>query len=144
MRKLKIDELNRISTEEFKKSRKTPVVVVLDNIRSLHNVGSLFRTSDALRLEALYLCGITSTPPHKEIHKTALGAEDAVEWHYFEKTIEAIKKLKKEQYLLIGVEQVEGSTDLRTFRVDTTKKYAVILGHEVRGIDQKVIDCCDL
>lgn len=144
MRKLKIDELNRISTEEFKNLPKTPVVVVLDNIRSLHNVGSIFRTSDALRLEAVYLCGITSTPPHKEIHKTALGAEDSVEWHYFERTIDAIKKLKEKQYSLIGVEQVEESTDLRTFGVDTSKKYAIILGHEVRGIDQEVIDQCDL
>ena len=144
MRKLKIDELNRISTEEFKTARKTPVVVVLDNIRSLHNVGSIFRTSDALRLEAVYLCGITSKPPHKEIHKTALGAEDAMEWHYFERTIDAIEKLKKDKYFLIGVEQVEGSMDLRAFRIDTTKKYAIILGHEVRGIDQKVIDRCDL
>ncbi|MGM0376926.1 MAG: RNA methyltransferase [Bacteroidota bacterium] len=143
MRKLKIDELKRISTEEFKNSTKTPVVVVLDNIRSLHNVGSILRTSDALRLKAVYLCGITSTPPHKEIHKTALGAEDSVEWHYFERTTDAIEKLKENQYLLVGVEQVEGSTDLRAFQVDTTKKYAIILGHEVRGIDQKVVDRCD-
>ncbi len=144
MRKLKIDELNRISTEEFKNSSKTPVVVVLDNIRSLHNVGSIFRTSDALRLEAVYLCGITSAPPHKEIHKTALGAEDSVAWHHFKRTIDAIEKLKENQYFLIGVEQVEGSTDLRSFQVDSKKKYAIILGHEVRGIDQEVIDRCDL
>jgi tRNA G18 (ribose-2'-O)-methylase SpoU len=144
MRKLKLEELNRISVEDYKESSKTPVVVVLDNIRSLHNVGSIFRTSDALRLEAVYLCGITSTPPHKEIHKTALGAEDSVDWHFFKETMEAVKKLKKDGYLLIGLEQVEGSTDLRNFTPDTQKKYAIILGHEVRGIDQQVVDACDL
>ena len=144
MRKLKLEELNRISVEDYKESSKTPVVVILDNIRSLHNVGSIFRTSDALRLEAVYLCGITSTPPHKEIHKTALGAEDSVDWHFFKETMEAVKKLKKDGYLLIGLEQVEGSTDLRDFRPDTQKKYAIILGHEVRGIDQQVVDACDL
>ncbi|MFO8000182.1 MAG: RNA methyltransferase [Marinilabilia sp.] len=144
MRKLKLDELNRISVKDFKKTHKTPIIVVLDNVRSLHNVGSVFRTSDAFRLEAVYLCGITSTPPHKEIHKTALGAEDSVEWLYFERTIDAAEKLKQDGYSLIGLEQVEGSTDLRTFQPDTSKKYAIILGHEVRGIDQTVIDQCEL
>ena len=142
MRKLKLNELGRISVNEFKESTKTPVVVVLDNVRSLHNVGSIFRTSDAFRLEAVYLCGITSTPPHKEIHKTALGAEDSVEWHYFNETTDAVEKLKGEGYLPIGIEQVEGSTSLSGFKPDLRQKYAVILGNEVRGVDQKVIDMC--
>jgi 23S rRNA (guanosine2251-2'-O)-methyltransferase len=144
MRKLKLTELGRISVNEFKESEKTPIIVVLDNIRSLHNVGSIFRTSDAFRLEAVYLCGITSTPPHKEIHKTALGAEDSVEWYYFNETTDAVKKLKQEGYLLIGIEQVEGSTGLNTFYPDTKSKYAVIFGNEVKGVDQKVIDQCEL
>jgi 23S rRNA (guanosine2251-2'-O)-methyltransferase len=144
MRKLKLTELGRISVNEFKESEKTPIIVVLDNIRSLHNVGSIFRTSDAFRLEAVYLCGITSTPPHKEIHKTALGAEDSVEWYYFNETTDAVKKLKQEGYLPIGIEQVEGSTGLNTFYPDTKSKYAVIFGNEVKGVDQKVIDQCEL
>lgn len=143
MRKLKLHELGRISVNEFKESAKTPIVVVLDNVRSLHNVGSIFRTADAFRLGAVYLCGITSTPSHKEIHKTALGAEDSVEWHYFNETTDAVEKLKKDGYLAIGIEQVEGSTNLNAFRPDTELKYAVILGNEVRGVDQKVIDICD-
>jgi tRNA G18 (ribose-2'-O)-methylase SpoU len=144
MRKLKLSELGRISVNEFKESEKTPIIVVLDNIRSLHNVGSIFRTSDAFRLEAVYLCGITSTPPHKEIHKTALGAENSVEWHYFNETTDAVKKLKQEGYFLIGIEQVEGSTGLNTFHPDTKSKYAIIFGNEVKGVDQKVIDLCEL
>ncbi|PWD99272.1 RNA methyltransferase [Marinilabilia rubra] len=143
MRKLKLNELGRISVNEFKESEKTPIVVVLDNVRSLHNVGSIFRTSDAFRLEAVYLCGITSTPPHKEIHKTALGAQDSVEWHYFNETTDAVEKLKSEGYLAIGIEQVEGSTDLNTFKPDTELKYAVVFGNEVKGVDQKVINQCD-
>lgn len=144
MRKLKLNELGRISVKEFKQIPKTPIVVILDNVRSLHNVGSVFRTSDAFRLQAIYLCGITSTPPHKEIHKTALGAEDSVEWYYFDKTIDAAEKLKQEGYLLIGVEQVEGSITLESFVPDTDKKYAIIMGNEVRGVNQKVIDHCHL
>src|SRR5690554_7305322 len=116
MRKLKLHELDRISVNEFKRARKTPIIVVLDNIRSLHNVGSIFRTSDAFRLQSIFLCGITSTPPHKEIHKTALGAEDAVSWRYFDKTTKALELLKQEGYLLIGVEQVEGSISLPEFK----------------------------
>jgi len=143
MRKLKLHELGRISVHEFKESAKTPIVVVLDNVRSLHNVGSIFRTSDAFRLEAVYLCGITSTPPHKEIHKTALGAEDSVEWHYFNETTDAVEKLKNDGYLAIGIEQVEGSSNLSAFEPDTGLKYAVILGNEVRGVNQEVINQCD-
>ncbi|MCW4014735.1 MAG: RNA methyltransferase [Candidatus Bathyarchaeota archaeon] len=144
MRKLKLNELGRISVAQFKESPKTPIVVVLDNIRSLHNVGSIFRTSDAFRLEAVYLCGITSTPPHKEIHKTALGAEDSVKWQYFNETTEAIEKLKQEGYLLIGIEQVEGSISLKQFEPETNSKYAVILGNEVKGVAQEVINQCDM
>lgn len=144
MRKLKLHELDRISVNEFKRARKTPIIVVLDNIRSLHNVGSIFRTSDAFRLQSIFLCGITATPPHKEIHKTALGAEESVEWHYFNKTTEAAEKLKKEGFLLIGIEQTEGSVSLPEFEADKEKKYAVIFGNEVRGVDQKVIDKCDM
>ncbi len=144
MRKLKLTELDRISVTEFKKAHKSPVVVILDNVRSLHNVGSIFRTSDAFRLQAVYLCGITSTPPHKEIHKTALGAEESVEWRYFDKTTEAAEKLKQNGYLLIGVEQVDDSIKLDRFETDKNTKYAVIFGNEVRGVDQNVINQCDI
>ena len=143
MRKLKLNELGRISVDQFKLYSKTPIVVVLDNVRSLHNVGSIFRTSDAFRLQGVYLCGITSTPPHKEIHKTALGAEDAVEWHYFNETTDAVEKLKKDGYLVLGIEQVEGSISLENFEPNPNSKYAVILGNEVKGVSQKVIDQCD-
>lgn len=143
MRKLKLNELGRISVDQFKLYSKTPIVVVLDNVRSLHNVGSIFRTSDAFRLQGVYLCGITSTPPHKEIHKTALGAEDSVEWHYFNETTDAVEKLKKDGYLVLGIEQVEGSISLENFEPNPNSKYAVILGNEVKGVSQKVIDQCD-
>ncbi len=143
MRKLKLNELGRISVDQFKLYSKTPIIVVLDNVRSLHNVGSIFRTSDAFRLQGVYLCGITSTPPHKEIHKTALGAEDAVEWHYFNETTDAVEKLKKDGYLVLGIEQVEGSISLENFEPNPNSKYAVILGNEVKGVSQKVIDQCD-
>ena len=144
MRKLKLHELGRITIDQFKEAPKTPIVVVLDNVRSLHNVGSIFRTSDAFRLQSIFLCGITSTPPHKEIHKTALGAEDAVSWRYFDKTTKALELLKQEGYLLIGIEQVEGSISLAEFKPVKGDKYAVIFGNEVKGVDQKVIDQCDM
>ncbi|MBZ4677285.1 MAG: TrmH family methyltransferase [Anaerophaga sp.] len=144
MRKLKLDELGRISVKEFKKVAKTPIIVVLDNIRSLHNVGSIFRTSDAFRIRSVFLCGITATPPHKEIHKTALGAEESVEWHYFNKTTDAVEMLKKEGFFLIGIEQTDESISLPAFEPDMTKKYAVFFGNEVKGVDQRVIDECDM
>ncbi len=144
MRKLKLSELGRLSVEDYKEAPKMPITIVLDNIRSLHNVGSIFRTCDAFRLERVYLCGITSTPPHSEIHKTALGAEDSVDWVYFEETTEALQKLKEAQYLLIGIEQAEGSTLLNRFTPDRGQKYALIFGNEVRGVSQNVIDRCDL
>lgn len=145
MRKLKITELNRLTPEEFKKSRKVPLVVVLDYVRSLNNVGSVFRTSDAFRIESVYLCGITACPPHPEIHKTALGAEDTVDWVYFENTLNAIDDLHEKGYTVCSVEQAEGSILLDELCLDKTKKYAVVLGNEVKGVQQSVIDksdCC--
>lgn len=144
MRKLKITELNRLSPEEFKNSDKNPLIVILDNIRSLHNVGSVFRTADAFKVEAVYLCGITACPPHAEIHKTALGAEDTVDWLYFKDTLQVVDKLKKEGYTVCAVEQAEGSVMLDKFQRDSEKKYAVILGNEVKGVQQTVVDNCDL
>jgi 23S rRNA (guanosine2251-2'-O)-methyltransferase len=143
MRKLKIDELNRLSTEEFKQADKLPLVVVLDNVRSLHNVGSVFRTSDAYLVEAVYLCGITSTPPHAEIHKSALGAEFSVDWKYFEQTLDAVAQLKAEGYTVFSIEQAQGSTMLTDLQLDPNGKYAVILGHEVKGVQQKVVNASD-
>ena len=143
MEKLKITEMNRLTQDEFKEHNKTPLIVVLDNVRSLHNVGSVFRTSDAFLIEAVYLCGITSTPPHAEIHKTALGAEDSVEWKYFEETEEAVNMLKKEGYTVYAIEQAKGSTMLPDLSLEKNKKYAVILGNEVKGVQQNVVDLCD-
>lgn len=143
MRKLKITELNRISAEEFKQAEKLPLIVVLDQVRSLYNVGSVFRSSDAFRVEALYLCGITATPPHAEIHKTALGAEDSVSWTYFKTTQEAVAQLKAEGVEVWAVEQVEGSVMLQDFKPQAGKRYAIILGNEVKGVQQDVVDECD-
>jgi tRNA G18 (ribose-2'-O)-methylase SpoU len=143
MKKLKITEMNRLTVEEFKEEKKTPLIVVLDNVRSLHNVGSVFRTADAFLLEAVYLCGITSTPPHAEIHKTALGAEDTVDWKHFEDTHVALNELKAAGYTVFAIEQAEGSTKLQHLNLDKGKKYAVILGNEVKGVQQSVIDRCD-
>ena len=129
MRKLKITELNRISAEEFKQVEKLPLVVVLDDIRSLHNIGSVFRTSDAFRIECIYLCGITATPPHPEMHKTALGAEFTVDWKYVN--------------IVYSVEQAEGSIMLDELQLDKTKKYAIVMGNEVKGVQQEVINHSD-
>lgn len=142
MRKLKITELNRLSPEAFKASDKTPLIVVLDNVRSLHNVGSVFRTADAFLIESVFLCGITSPPPHPEIHKTALGAENTVAWKYFENTLDAIKELKNQNYTILAVEQAENSRMLNELELPQGK-YAVILGNEVKGVDQTVLDECD-
>lgn len=136
--------MNRLTTEAFKASRKIPLVVVLDHVRSLNNVGSVFRTSDAFRVEAIYLCGITACPPHAEIHKTALGAEESVDWLYFKDTMEAVEKLKAEGYVVCAIEQAEGSSMLDKLLLDKTKKYAVILGNEVKGVQQNVVDNCDM
>ena len=142
-RKLKITELNRISAEEFKKADKLPLVVVLDNIRSLHNIGSVFRTSDAFRVECIYLCGITATPPHPEMHKTALGAEFTVDWKYVNNAVEAVDNLRQEGYIVYSVEQAENSIMLEDMRLEQGKRYAVVLGNEVKGVQQEVIDHSD-
>ena len=143
MRKLKVTEMGRISVDEFKDSHKMPLVVVLDHVRSLYNVGSVFRTSDAFLVKGICLCGITARPPHPEIHKTALGAEDSVEWKYFEHTQDAVEWLRSLGYTILAIEQCEGSTMLQDFQLDKEKKYAVILGNEVKGVQQEVVDMCD-
>lgn len=143
MEKLSMDALHRISVEEFKQSRKTPLCVVLDQVRSMNNVGSVFRTADAFRIEKLYLCGITACPPHKEIEKTALGATESVDWVHAGTTLDAVRQLKTEGYRVIAVEQVEGSTGLHQFRWESGEKLALIFGNEVMGVDQEVVDCCD-
>lgn len=143
MRKLTVEELNRMNIEEFHQSEKLPLIIVLDNIRSLHNVGSVFRTADAFRLQGVWLCGITACPPATEIHKTALGAEDSVSWEYFEDTLDAVERLQREGYEVLAVEQVEGSLKLNTFHIDPTKRYALILGNEVKGVRQDVVDAAD-
>jgi len=142
MRKLKITELRRLSPEDFKQTAKMPVIVVLDNVRSLHNVGSVFRTADAFLIEAIYICGITAIPPNAEIHKTALGAENTVEWLYFEHTLDAVRLLKQKDYRILAVEQAENSILSDKFRLEN-HRYAVIFGNEVKGINQTVMDYCD-
>ena len=143
MRKLKITELNRLTVDEFKQAEKLPLIVVLDEVRSLHNIGSVFRTSDAFLIKRIYLCGITATPPHPEIHKTALGAEDTVDWVYKKQTFEAIEELHNEGYIVLAIEQVEGSTMLNSLSLDADKKYAIVMGNEVKGIQQEVVNACD-
>ena len=143
MRKLKITELNRISIEEFKEADKLPLVVVLDDIRSLHNIGSVFRTADAFRIECIYLCGITATPPRPEMHKTALGAEFTVDWKYVNNAVETVDNLRSEGYVVYSVEQAEGSIMLDELTLDRSKKYAVVMGNEVKGVQQEVIDHSD-
>lgn len=159
MRKLRTIEMNRLTLEEFKEAEKLPLIVVLDDVRSLYNVGSVFRSCDAFRVEAVYLCGITATPPNAEIHKTALGGEDSVDWEYFKTTEEAVEKLKQKGYFVYSIEQVEGSTKLQNlsevhakiFGKETGNKepsslpngYAVIFGNEVKGVKQGVVDMSD-
>lgn len=135
--------MERLTPTEFQQKQKTPLVVVLDNVRSLHNVGSIFRTADAFLVEAVYLCGITSVPPHPEIHKTALGAEDTVAWKYYEDTHQAIERLKSEGYTVFAIEQAEGSILLPELGIDKGIKVAVVFGNEVKGVQQRVIDICD-
>ncbi len=147
MRKLKTIEMQRLSVEEFKEAPKMPLVVVLDDVRSLHNVGSVFRTCDAFRVEAVYLCGITATPPNAEIHKTALGGEDSVDWKYFEKTEDAVRELHERGYFVYAIEQVEGSTKLQHLAESLNDKplhpHAIVFGNEVKGVKQQVVDLCD-
>ena len=142
-RKLQNEELNRLNTEEFKQADKIPVVIILDNIRSQNNVGSVFRTSDAFRIEKIYLCGITSTPENREVHKTALGAEDAVSWEYDKDTLSVIKQLKNEGYRIFSIEQAENTTSLENISISLNQKYALIFGNEVKGVQQEVINASD-
>ncbi|MCH2033670.1 MAG: RNA methyltransferase [Tenacibaculum sp.] len=143
MRKLRNNELGRISVDEFKEAEKTPIIVVLDNIRSLNNVGSVFRTSDAFLIEKIYLCGITATPPNKEIHKTALGATESVNWEYVEDTIPLIHKLKEDGVKVFSIEQADNSTMLDELSVSKEEKYAVVFGNEVKGVQQEVVNASD-
>lgn len=143
MRKLKLEELGRISVEEFKETDKIPVVVILDNIRSMYNIGSVFRTADAFLVEKIYLCGITATPPHKEIRKTALGATESVDWEYVEDIHPLLKRLKKEDFQIYSVEQAEGSVKMDELSIESERKYALVLGNEVEGVQQSVIDQSD-
>ena len=135
--------MKRLSVEEFQEAEKMPLTVVLDDVRSMHNVGSVLRTADAFRLEAVYLCGITGCPPHNEIHKTALGAEDSVSWRYFKTALEAVDELKGRGVTVLSIEQAEGSTKLPSFCAEQGKRYAIILGNEVKGVHQEVIDASD-
>ena len=143
MKKLSMEELNRISVEEYKEAEKTPLVVVLDNVRSLNNIGSVFRTSDAFRVAKICLCGITACPPHRDIHKTALGAEDSVDWEYFEETSECIASLKQQGYKVYAVEQVDESVMLDKFETASGTPTAIVFGNEVEGVDEEVIPLCD-
>lgn len=145
MRKLSVTELGRINVEEYKKSSKIPLTIILDDVRSLYNVGSVFRTSDAFRVERIILCGITATPDKSlvEIHKTALGAEESVEWSYFQDCISVVKELNDKGYVTVAVEQVEDSIKLDNLVVDKDKRYALVLGNEVKGVNQKVVDICN-
>ena len=143
MRKLLNSELQRKSLSQFRDSEKSPFTIVLDNVRSQSNVGSVFRTADAFLTEAIYLCGITSQPPHREINKTALGATESVAWKYFNSTTEAISELKANGYHIICIEQAEGSVDLQDMNIEKEKKYALVFGHEVNGVDQEVMNMCD-
>lgn len=145
MRKLKLDELNRPSVEEFKNQNKLPIVVVLDNVRSLHNVGSAFRTADGFAVESIYLCGITAQPPHREIEKTALGATQSIDWKYFEHVNDAVISLKNEGYQIVAIEQAESSVSLLDFKPSGDNKYALFFGNEVNGVSEEVmkqIDAC--
>ena len=142
-RKLKVEELNRPEIDQFKAIEKLPVIVILDNIRSFHNVGSVFRTADAFRFEQIILCGITPQPPHREIHKTALGATESVEWYYQENTIDVVKDLKLKGVQVLSLEQTSDSVMMQDFKPNKDLKYAIVLGNEVFGVQQEVIDLCD-
>lgn len=143
MRKLRNEELNRLNVETFKKEPKNNFVIVLDNIRSMHNVGSTFRTADAFLAEKIFLCGITAQPPHRDIKKTALGATESVDWEYWKDSIELINQLKSENYKIIVIEQADKSISLENFEINTTEKYAFIFGNEVFGVDEKIVEMAD-
>ena len=143
MRKLSIDELGRKTIDEFKQAAKTPVIAVLDNIRSMHNVGSVYRTADAFLIEAIFLCGYTPQPPHRDINKTALGATETVDWIYYATTVDAVIELKKNGYKVYAVEQTEGSISLEKFEAEADQKVAVVFGNEVEGVDNEVLKLVD-
>ena len=143
MRKLKNNELKRLNIDEFKNASKTPLIIILDNIRSLNNVGSVFRTSDAFLVKKIYICGITATPPHKDIHKTALGSTDTVEWEYGKNTLDVINKLKDDKVSIISLEQAENAILLNEFMPEKNKIYALVFGNEVKGVSQQVVDASD-
>lgn len=143
MRKLRNEELERLDVSTFKKVPKSPMAIVLDNIRSLNNIGSVFRTADAFLIEKIHLCGITAVPPHKDIHKTALGATESVTWEYHNNTVELVQVLKAQDFCVLAVEQAEHATMLNQFSMDADKKYALIFGNEVKGVSQEVLDICD-
>ena len=143
MRKLKNSELDRLSVDAFKEAKKTPIIIVLDNIRSLNNIGSVFRTSDAFLIEKIYLCGITATPPHKDMHKTALGSTDTVDWEYTENTIDLVNKLKADNVTICAIEQAENATMLDAFKTKPNTKYALVFGNEVKGVAQDVVSASD-
>ena len=143
MRKLENSELERKSIEDFKQSEKTPIILILDDIRSLHNIGSVFRTADAFLIEKIYLCGITATPPNKEIHKTALGATETVAWEHNANVLEVIKNLKQQEITVLAIEQVESAVFLQNFTIEKDKKYALVFGNEVFGVSQEAIAVCD-
>lgn len=143
MRKLENKELERKSIADFKEAEKTPIIIILDDIRSLHNIGSVFRTADAFLIEKIYLCGITAIPPNKEIHKTALGATETVAWEYQKEVTEVIQNLKKENIKVFAIEQVENAVFLQNFTVDKSERYALVFGNEVYGVSQKAIELCD-
>lgn len=144
MKKKSISELNRIDVKQFKEMQKTPLIVILDDVRSLNNVGSVFRTADAFAISHVYLCGITAAPPHPDIHKTALGAENSVSWSHENDVVDLINRLRAENVIVCAVEQVEGSVSLPDFRVEQDRVYAVILGNEVKGVKQEAVDASDM
>ena len=144
MRKLKNSELKRLSVDSYKETTKTPIIVILDNIRSLNNIGSVFRTSDAFLIEKIYLCGITAKPPHKDIHKTALGSTESVDWEYTEDTLSLVKKLQQENITVVAIEQAEKATLLQDFEPEKNTKCAVVFGNEVKGVSQDVVSASNL
>ena len=143
MRKIQNDELARLTLHEFKHAEKLPFVILLDNVRSMHNIGSVFRTADAFRCTSLGLCGITAVPPHREIHKSALGAEDSVDWFYDESVTNAIQKLKSKGYTIIAIEQAEGAIPLQEMKFEKDKKFAFVFGHEIHGVSDDALSLCD-
>lgn len=143
MRKLRNEELDRLDVDTFKRAEKTPLIIILDNVRSLNNIGSVFRTADAFLIEKIYLCGITATPPHKDIRKTALGATDSVAWEYRKNTVELIGELKSRKYTVVALEQAVNTILLNKVKIKKIKKYALVFGNEVKGVSQEAVDCCD-